>query len=178
MRKRIVIGLLIVSTIGIVVFFFSQPKKGSVEWHEKRFLRLYAEVGGRTLQGKINHWCFKLTGMELLKVTNEQVKTNVVEFERSLKHLLEAGFWIRREYVFTNVPPEGASEILRPQIEEWRRSTPGERRVFLLKDYRVSGGLNDAVLTIIAPREDLARLDRILGPTNLQVREMPQMEMP
>ena len=33
MRKRIIIGLLAVVLIGVVAFFLSQPKKGSVEYH-------------------------------------------------------------------------------------------------------------------------------------------------
>ena len=36
-RKRIVIGLLILSAIGTAVFFVLQPKEGSVEWHKKEF---------------------------------------------------------------------------------------------------------------------------------------------
>src|SRR5215207_9499521 len=38
MRKRIIIGLLAVVVIGVVVFFLSQPKKGSVEWHKREYL--------------------------------------------------------------------------------------------------------------------------------------------
>ena len=37
MRKRLVIGLLILSVIGTAVIFFSQPKKGSVEWHKREY---------------------------------------------------------------------------------------------------------------------------------------------
>ena len=37
-RKRIIIGLLAFLVIGVVVFFVSQPKKGSVEWHKRAYL--------------------------------------------------------------------------------------------------------------------------------------------
>jgi hypothetical protein len=41
MRKRIVIGLLAVVVIGVMAYFVSQPqpKRGSVEWHKREFVR-------------------------------------------------------------------------------------------------------------------------------------------
>jgi hypothetical protein len=36
-RKRIAIGLLAVVVIGVLVFWVSQPKPGSVEWHKREY---------------------------------------------------------------------------------------------------------------------------------------------
>jgi hypothetical protein len=47
-RKRIAIALLILSVIGVVVFFSSLPKKGPVEWHKKEYLAAFAVLEENT----------------------------------------------------------------------------------------------------------------------------------
>jgi hypothetical protein len=38
-RKRIFIAVLVVAVVGVVAFVFSGPKKGSVEWHKREYLK-------------------------------------------------------------------------------------------------------------------------------------------
>ena len=48
MRKRIFIGLLAIVVIGVVAFFLSRPKEGSVEWYQRRFVSAQDKMFGRT----------------------------------------------------------------------------------------------------------------------------------
>ena len=98
MRKRIVSGLLILSASGTAVFFFSQPKKGSVEWHKREYLAAVDRIYGNTLMGKIRRF-----GTPLIPVP---IPATPESEYRNLRHhraaLIESGFLQEKEFVISN----------------------------------------------------------------------------
>ena len=172
MRKwvRSVIALIAIVGIGVVAYVLLQPKLGTVEWHKRRCMRLYSEGHGGTLRWKIHGWWFKLTGKELVKVTDEHLDKLEKELKESLEKLQELGFFVRREYSFTNVlDHEAIQEILRPEIVQWFKSAPFDRQVFRWTESGASahGTGYLATVWIIAPREEMAEWDGIVAKTNL-----------
>jgi len=53
MRKRLVMGAVAAVVIGVTVYFLSQPKKGTVEWHKKEYLKAADRLA-------VNTWKYKL----------------------------------------------------------------------------------------------------------------------
>ena len=92
MRKRIIIGLLILSVIGIAVFFVSQPERGSVEWHKREYLR--AEEWSR-----VERWIHINAPYKLEKA---QARRKSEQRERHLKALFELGYLEERVFVLSN----------------------------------------------------------------------------
>src|SRR5687768_12494047 len=39
MRKRIVIGVIVAVVMGVAVYVFTEPRKGSVEWHKREYIK-------------------------------------------------------------------------------------------------------------------------------------------
>jgi len=54
MRKRIITGLVVMMVVGATVVFMSQPKKGSLEWHKREYLR--ARDGSRLVNNLKADW--------------------------------------------------------------------------------------------------------------------------
>ena len=92
MRKRLVIGLLILSVIGTAVIFFSQPKKGSVEWHKREYLRARD-------WGRVEQWIEINAPYNLRKA---QADRKAKRTEIHLKALFELGYFEERVFVLSN----------------------------------------------------------------------------
>lgn len=61
MRKRIVIGLLAVGVIGVLGFFLSQPKRGSVEWHKREYLAVRKRLFNDTCADRMRTVYYRIT---------------------------------------------------------------------------------------------------------------------
>jgi len=113
-RKRIVIGLLILSAIGTAVFFVLQPKKGSVEWHKRKYLEAY-DTG--VLAALVVD-----RGMNAVDRMHWKFKRKRIEFHRQA--LIDAGFFEQKQFVFSNRPPrEAIRQVLSNSVAAFTNTT-------------------------------------------------------
>jgi hypothetical protein len=97
--KRIVIVALAVLVIGVLAFVLSQPRKGSVEWHKREYLRAIDLDYGESVIAKVRRF---------LPRSKTGDRANMKLHERSL---IAAGFLEQREIAITNTM-EVASAVL------------------------------------------------------------------
>jgi len=105
-RKRIVIGLLSLSVIGAAVFFFSQPRKGTVEWHKKQYVDARMRLWDKTLRDRMVRMVRVVTGKKDFGRRAEREYDSMISNEVTQEAiLLEKGFLARRLVTvdFTNV---------------------------------------------------------------------------
>jgi hypothetical protein len=79
-RKRIIIGLLTVAVIGVVAFYLSQPKKGTVEWHKREYVDAWKRVNEQTLADKAKQFLNRIAGRKVARRAwtrdNERVQSH------------------------------------------------------------------------------------------------------
>jgi hypothetical protein len=120
MRKRIVIRILGIITVGVLVFVLSQPKKGSVEWHKRKHLA--ASQGPLTTQIQ-NLW-------NRVRGSDERYGYGFDDEQKTHQQtLIDLGYLQRREFVFTNrsvddVPDEAML------VHKWYGSRPDSMGCF------------------------------------------------
>ena len=104
MRKRIVIGLLAVVVIGTAVFFFSQPKKGSVEWHMQQRVKGWNRLNGETWPERSKRIIFDITGHALQpqRLSADEWHRISREAESNWVALVNAGYLREKRFVLTN----------------------------------------------------------------------------
>jgi hypothetical protein len=111
MRKRVVIGLLAVAAIVAIAMgarLLSQPKKGSVEWHKREYLRAHAMPS--TWRG-VRY--FVQPGFAQPEYWNQRARR--IHFHRQA--LLESGYLTEREFVVSNRPAQDVAEALLGSVE-------------------------------------------------------------
>jgi hypothetical protein len=98
MRKRLIIGVIAVSVIGVAAYILSQPKEGTLEWHKREYENHMRRLDGkRTLLDRIRS-AFGLSRRP----------------DRHLEHrraLIDLGYLEEREIILTN-NPKGFSQAL------------------------------------------------------------------
>jgi hypothetical protein len=94
-RNRIVIGLLILSVIGVAMFFFLPPKKESVEYHERAISRKIVRHEGQDWRGRLRNWVAQKSGvwlklLERSEEEKERLTNEVVAHWHAMVKLKEA----------------------------------------------------------------------------------------
>jgi len=118
MRKWVVAGLIVVVAIGVGTYLLSQPRRGTVEYHKRK----YAEAG-------MPEWVLKKGVPAVLQNLYERRFVREFEFHRSA--LIELGYLERRLFVVTNrTPLEIVGALVmdapqNPQVWEYSEPTPG-----------------------------------------------------
>jgi hypothetical protein len=107
-RKRIVIGLLILSVIGTAVFFFSQPKRGSVEWHKREYLAAMDRAAERTWRNKLRRVYARITGTKVVGMTQSERSALLERLKQHENYLVALGFLQAKE-----IPHEGFDIVLK-----------------------------------------------------------------
>jgi len=104
MRKRILIGFLVLAVAGTCGYVLSQPKKGSVEWHKKQYKRAAGTPG---------KWIGVAPGF--VRETWLKRRADNLRFHREA--LVESGYLTRREFTVSNVSPAAYSGV--GQVVRW-----------------------------------------------------------
>jgi hypothetical protein len=99
-RKRIVIGLLILSAIGTGVYLTapSEPKKGSVEWHKQEYL---AARNGNSAMFRLRSVWSRVTG-DKFYTANYRYRSEGMQSNRTA--LIRLGYLTERTFVISNRP--------------------------------------------------------------------------
>ena len=93
MRKWVVAGLVLIAIV-LGTYLFSQPRRGTVEYHKRKYEEAH-EVG------VVGKW-INSSGPAILQELYWRPKRRRIDFH--LKALLEAGYLERREFVVSNRP--------------------------------------------------------------------------
>ena len=62
MRKRLLVGAIAVAVFSVAVSFAFRPRKGSVQWHKKEYLKAADRLSENTLKHKLQRIAFRVTG--------------------------------------------------------------------------------------------------------------------
>ena len=157
MRKRIAIGLLLVSVVGVVVFFVSQPRKGSLEWHEQKYERLMREIEGRTLKHRGLVLWRKATGTRMSSRDldrTDQIK-QMLEHWRSL---LECGYFVERRFVVKDADARAKISV------EWKNMIPKNRQNYT----QLCGVVDTDALLVIGRPKDMPLWEHIIREGNIR----------
>ena len=137
-RKWVVAGLVLIA-IGVGAYLFSQPRRGTIDYHKQK----YAELG-------MPEWVLKKGVPAVLQNFYERRFVREFEFHRSA--LIELGYLERRLFVVTNRTPGEIVDALlmdaqqNPQLWEYSGPTPR--------------GRNN--VEVIAPAEKMTRWEKVI----------------
>ena len=152
-RKWIVIGLLILSAIGVLAYVFSGPKRGSVEWHKREYRNARMKLEGHTCFDRVRTAYAQITGSTVRDLADDDFMRLC---EKTMVHervLLDMGFLGRRE---VQVTPTNLMIVL--QYLNSREAIMGY----------VSGSFSGAplassrMITVTAPCNDLPKWERFV----------------
>ena len=104
MRNSVVAGVMLVA-VGVSAYLFSQPRKGTVDYHKLQYLRATSREPFR-IHAK-NLW-ERLRGSSAGHISFE-----LVSYEDQEKHqrkLIKLGYLIEREFVVSNRPAEWVAD--------------------------------------------------------------------
>jgi len=98
MRWRITIAVMAVLTIAGALYFGTQPKKGTVEWHKKEYLRARKE-----LETGVPAWVLKKGVPGIMRKFYERRFTRQLDFHRTA--LIDSGYLKQSVFVVSNSSP-------------------------------------------------------------------------
>ena len=113
MRWRIATGVLAFG-LAVAIYFASQPRKGTVEWHKREYLTTQRKLLGVPARPRLTGFFYRITG-------RRQPERALLEKERSalLKHseasrtaLVEANYLVRRKITLSNCEPKDIAVTL------------------------------------------------------------------
>lgn len=85
-RKRLVIGAIAAVVIGVAAYVLSQPRKGTVEWHRRGYLRAVEQVFEESLLERVTHIVENVAGIPLSGDGQEEA------FNQHMRFLVTTGF--------------------------------------------------------------------------------------
>ena len=163
MRKRIALALLIVSVIGVALFFLSQPKKGSAEWHKREYLR--ATKGD--LRTRAQSMWLRIRGKADPFVLLSSEMPRLAEHQRAL---IELGFLEKQELVFSNRTAEGV--LFAGSFESMRSNLLADPRLKQLQweFVEMTPSTQETSIILVAPRHAFAALEEFFRKADVPER--------
>lgn len=99
MRKRLVIGAIAVVVIGVGAYVFTQPRKGTVEWHKEKYMKCFNRMWGNTLWARTKRAATRVVGLPPPTTPDPRAETQA---RSHLTALVALGYLTERRYVITN----------------------------------------------------------------------------
>ena len=148
MRKRLVMGAIAAVVIGVAAYFLSQPRKDSVEYHKRAYLRASSSKGqaGQWLRA---HAPLCVSGA--LHAFQERRKA------RHRRALVALGFLEHRQVQITDVPMSDVDRFHLKIFSQARNAIA--RDPFRFVEFSLS---EPDILNFIAPREDMPILELLI----------------
>ena len=152
MRRRLIIGAIVAVVIGVAVYFLSQPKQGTVEWHKREYFSTLERVYGQRLIDRVRQATYRKTGWAWVRPTQmldhrEQLRAKI---ESHRAALVASGYIVEHKFPLTNVSAFKDTVLAkRPnQGGAWKRDT----RPFLTCVIKLS---HEGSVSVIGPPEDM-----------------------
>ena len=154
MRKRIIIGLLAVVVIGVVVFFLSQPKKGTVEWHKREYLGAWKILREETWAARIKAIYYRVTkAVRPTPIWGDQEEQAEGKLRSNQTALIRLGYFAQHRVALSN---RSSMQLL----NDFMKTPPGQRQLVQRGQWRwidAQEGTNTLLLT--GPRELIREFD-------------------
>jgi hypothetical protein len=154
MRKRILIGLLAAVLIGVVAFFVSQPKQGTLKWHKREYLAAMDRWTGTSFGQRFRQISAQLFGVTLQPEIRRDLAEKVVFHRRAL---IEAGYLEQRAFTLTNGLPK---DVATRASMAAQTVLPAETRQFVV--FMCGNNQRAGPLTIICVRQDIAKWEELV----------------
>lgn len=157
MRKRIIIGLLAVVVIGVVAFYISQPKKGSVEWHAREYEGLLRRIEGKTLKHRCARvWAAIRRASVPPPLTFKERQALLKELSKQQRIVIRCGYLIERRFVITNYD----ARVLEARMSrEWNSSLPSNR----VYHTWLAGARGADILVVVGQPKDMPFWEKMIG---------------
>jgi hypothetical protein len=126
--------------VGVVGYVLSQPRKGSLEWHKREYLRAWKRVTGSTLRDRIQYVYFSST-KKPEKVWGQP--KDLEKFFTNQAVLVQLGYLEARQFTVTNLPARDLTERFFGEFAE-------NQLDFVDVEYSKRPESNDMI--VIAPR--------------------------
>jgi hypothetical protein len=98
-RKRIVTGVMATAVIGLVGFMVWQPKKGTVEWHQREYRAAANRLAENRLYDRLKHALYRTTGNTPGKLQTVLAESrNAVKIEEHRKALVQLGYLVEKQF--------------------------------------------------------------------------------
>jgi hypothetical protein len=98
MRKRVVIGLLAMGVVGVAVFFISQPRKGSVEWHKREYTAAANRLAENRLVDRLKSAFYRVTGRARGGNPAARESRDVARMEEHRKALVQLSYFTEKQF--------------------------------------------------------------------------------
>jgi hypothetical protein len=147
-RKRLIIGAATAVVIGVVAYFLSKPKQGTVEWHKSQYLKTLERVSQNTWKDKLKRAYRRVAGRpQPLPWSSETLASDLLHHRDSLIRL---GYLKKTRISLTSTDPETATRA------GWLsgRDTGDVLRRFIV--ITIDGS---KVLEVIAPPSELPKIE-------------------
>lgn len=154
MRKHILIGLLAVMAGGVVAFFVSQPKKGSIEWHKRKYRAARNEMFGVCWNKPVKDWYFDIMKKPQRGLSSAEIRALTERQMAARQGLTKQGFLVERSFAVSNLSATLAAQTV---IGRARNVIPQDR--FYYTGVLVAHS-NTMVLAVVP--EDVPAWERIV----------------
>ena len=156
MRKRIIIGLLAVVVIGVVAFYLSQPKKGSVEWHKREYLGARKRLFNDTWADRMRSFYYRIA-----KTPHSRRQLSAAEWDELTRRMQESwealvalGYLNRHEFYLAHQPKSRAHLLEKAALAQFPPDAI----------WSVGGGAGaENLLVIYATSNDLPKWRNLIG---------------
>jgi hypothetical protein len=111
MKKRIVIATLVAVVIGIAAYMLSEPKEGTVEYHQQQFRRIYND--GRP--GRIGRAILRYAP-DRLKVAYLRNRWRHLDFHR--RAMVKRGYLVEEVFILSFRPAPEVANRLQPAVHD------------------------------------------------------------
>jgi len=136
--------------IGVAVYFLSQPKEGTVEWHKSQYLKTLKRLSQDTWTDKLQRVYRRITRRPSpVPWDSDAFSSDVKAFEHHLNSLVRLGFLQEARVSLTN-----ARALNAKQAGFFGRHADEELRRFI-----AIGTEGDRIVHIVAPPSDLPRIE-------------------
>jgi hypothetical protein len=167
-RKGIVIGLLAVVVIGVLAFWVSQPKKGSVEWHKREYLAARKRLFDDTWADRMRNFYCRIT-----KTPHSGRHLSAAEWDKltqrmqdSWESLVALGYLNRHEFYLAHQPKSRAHLLERAALTQFPPDAI----------WSVGGGAGaENLLVVYATANDLPRWRNLIGRLDVPERSDAQV---
>lgn len=111
MKKRIVIGVLVIVAMGVAAYMLSQPKEGTVEYHQEQFGKIYNDGKATRIGQTILRY-----GPDRLKLAYMRNRSKRLDFHR--RALVKHGYLVENAFILSFRPAREVANRLQPALHD------------------------------------------------------------
>jgi hypothetical protein len=160
LSSRSVIGAIAVVVIGVVVYFLSQPREGTVEWHKREYLKALERLSQNTWKDKLQRVYRRVVRRPQPLGESGRFLSDFIAVERHLDSLVRLGYLQRERVSLTN--PHTRSVIRAGYLG--RDADEAMRRFISIRE------VGRGVIRIIAPPSELPKIEAAIRKADDEAR--------